>query len=89
LSVFERSENEACCNGLKAVETTVTGRGGNFEFKTKKLGSYWLTTIWDGKNSAVPVIYERQKDSVTLCSEQGIQLDDHGKAEWWITVTVD
>jgi hypothetical protein len=89
LSLFERRESEACCDGLKAIEATNTGRGGHFEFKTKKPGSYWLSTIWDGKNSTVPVIYERQKNSATMCSEQGIQLDDHGKAEWWITVTVD
>jgi hypothetical protein len=89
LSLYERRENQTCCDGLNAVETTNTGRGGHFEFKTNKLGSYWLGTNWNGKNSSVPVIYEPQKNPVTICSEQGIQLDDQGNAEWWITVTVD
>jgi hypothetical protein len=89
LSLYERRENEACCDGLNAVETTKTGRRGNFEFKTPKLGSYWLSTNWNGKISTVPIIYKPQKNPVTMCSEQGIQLDDQGNAEWWKTVTVD
>jgi len=89
MSLYERRENEACCDGLNAVETTKTGRGGHFALKTKKPGSYWLSTTWNGKNSTVPVIYKPQKSPVTTCSEQGVQLDDQGNAELWITITVD
>jgi hypothetical protein len=89
LSLYERRENQACCDGLNAVETAKTGRSGHFEFKTKKPGGYWLSTNWNGKRSTVPVVYERPKNPVSMCAQQGIQLDEQGNAEWWITVTVD
>jgi hypothetical protein len=89
ISLYERRENQPCCDGLNAVETAKTGRSGHFEFKTKTVGSYWLSTNWNGRSSTLPVVYETGKNPVTMCSEQGIQLDDQGNASWWITVTVD
>jgi hypothetical protein len=74
---------------LNPVETVTTGRSGHFEFKTKKLGSYWLATSWNGKEYKVAVEYKPTKNSQTLCSDQGIQLDDEGNANWWISIVVD
>jgi hypothetical protein len=84
LSLYERrSTDEVCCDGAKAIETVTSGKGGHFHFNTRRLGNYWIGTNWNGKNSKIAVDYEPQKGSQSLCSEQGIQLDDQGNAEWW------
>ncbi|MBA3913008.1 MAG: hypothetical protein H0X25_03925 [Acidobacteriales bacterium] len=89
LSLFKVHEHEACCEGLTPVDATVTGKRGGFEFKTTVPGSYWISTYWNGKTAKVPVYYQPDKAPPTVCSEQGLQLDDDGNAEWWIAVTVD
>ena len=89
LGLYERHENQACCEGVSAVETTQTGRGGQFEFKTKKPGNFWMATNWRGKKYKLAVVNKPEKNSATMCSQQGIALDDEGNADWWLTVTVD
>jgi hypothetical protein len=89
LGIYERHENQVCCEGVNAVETTQTGRGGRFEFKTKKRGDFWIATNWSGKQYKLAVVYKPGKSSATMCSQQGIGLDDEGDAEWWAIVTVD
>ncbi|MBI3476105.1 MAG: hypothetical protein HY010_10260 [Acidobacteria bacterium] len=89
LELYESSENQACCEGLKSVGSYVSGRNGQFEFRPEKPGHYWLTAKWNGKEYNVGVVYEPQKKSSTLCSQQGLQIEDDGSASWWITVTVD
>jgi hypothetical protein len=89
LSLYERRENEPCCDGVNAAETIQTGRGGHFEFKTKKAGTFLLSTNWSGKEYRLSVVYKPQKNSATTCSDQGIALDGEGNADWWVTVTVD
>jgi hypothetical protein len=89
LSLYERREHQACCEGMNAVETTQTGRGGHFEFKTRKPGNFWMATNWSGKEYKLAVVYKLQNNSTTMCSQQGIGLDDEGDAEWWAIVTVD
>jgi hypothetical protein len=89
LGLYARHANEACCGSLNAVETSRSGRGGSFAFETKKPGDYWLATNWNGKEYKLAVVYKPEKNSKTLCSEQGIALDDEGNADWWAIVTVD
>ena len=89
VGLHERHENGACCDGLNAVETIQTGRGGHFEFKTKKPGDFWMATNWSGKEYKLAVVYKPEKNSPTMCSQQGIALDGEGSADWWITITVD
>ena len=87
--LFERQDNQLCCNSSTAIETVRTGRGGHFEFKRAKAGRYWLTTNWKGKEYKIPVNFKPEKNSATMCSQQGIDLDDQGNAGCWATVTVD
>ena len=89
LGLYERRENQACCEGVNAVETTQTGRGGHFEFNTKKAGNFWMATKWRGKEYKLAIVYKPEKNSTTMCSQQGIALDDGGNADWWVTITVD
>ena len=88
LALYESKSETLCCDNLNRVDTTTSGRGGQFKFRPTKDGHYWLTALWNG------TVY---KQSVTVglpisaaeCSEQGISLDGKGKASWWVTVTVD
>ena len=90
VTLYEPREGEPCCSTANAViEAAQSGRGGHFEFKTKKPGKFWLKANWNGKDYKLALVYEPSKNSTTLCSDQGIDLDDDGNAEWWATVTVD
>jgi hypothetical protein len=88
VSLYDRSENHECCRG-GPVATVHTMRGGRFDFKNIKPGSYWLVASWNGRDQGVDVVYEPGKETTTVCSEQGIRVYDAGSADWWITVTVD
>ena len=89
LSLYERADGQRCCNGLNAAKVVQTNRGGHFDFKTVKPGNYWLVANWNGKEYKTPVAYKPERNSSTLCSGQGIQFDDEGKANWFATITVD
>jgi hypothetical protein len=89
LELYEFDENQARCEGLKTVGSLASGRNGQFEFGPEKPGRYWLIAKWNSKEYKVDVIYEPQKKSSTICSQQGIWIEDDGNASWWITVTVD
>ena len=89
LTLFERGDTENCCTTLNEIETVRSGRGGHFEFKTKKARNSWLRTNWNGKEYKLAIVFEPQRNSTTLCSDQGIDLDDDGDASWWATITVD
>jgi hypothetical protein len=89
LELYEWHEGTACCASSDRKDNTISQKRGYFEFSHESPGRYWLTMKWNGKDHRVPVVLEAPKNSVTLCSEQGIQLDDDGKASWWLTVTVD
>jgi hypothetical protein len=89
LGVYERQENQPCCNGLATIETVRTSKGGHFEFKTKKPGNYWLSTNWNSRQYELAVSFKSERNPTTMCSQQGIALDGEGNADWWITITVD
>jgi hypothetical protein len=89
IALFQRRDGQHCCDARLAIETTRTGRGGRFEFKTKNTGNFWLTTNWNSKEYKIAVVNKQQKDSPAMCSNQGIALDDSGSAGWWVTITVD
>jgi hypothetical protein len=89
LVLYDRRENESCCNSVNVVERVLTRRGGHFDFESKKAGDFWLVSDWHGKYYKLPVTYKPGKASTTVCSEQGIQFDDKGNADWWVTITVD
>jgi hypothetical protein len=88
LELYESRNENTCCDGSKRVDTATSGKNGEFEFKNEKAGHYWLTAKWNGRDYKVAVAFEPQKKSSTICSQQGIQIED-GDASWWGTVTVD
>jgi hypothetical protein len=89
LELYEAPEGARCCDALKSVDSIISGKGGQFEFKPAKAGHYWLTAKWNGSDYKVAVEFEPQKKSSTVCSQQGIQMEDGEDASWWMTVTVD
>ncbi len=88
LVIYKRHENEICCENLTPIDTT-TGKRGDFNFKDPQPGLYWLEANWNGNEYKVAVVYRAEKNSETICSQQGLQIDYAGNASWWITVTVD
>jgi hypothetical protein len=89
LELYKSPEGAPCCDDLEKVGSTISGKGGQFKFTPEKAGHYWLTANWDGKDYKVAVEFEPQKKSSTVCSQQGIQMEDGEDASWWVTVTVD
>ena len=89
LELYEAGDSSPCCDGLKMVGSVVSGKRGEFEFKAEKPGHYWLAAKWNEKHYKVDVVYEPQKKSSTICSQQGIQIVDEEDASWFMTVTVD
>jgi hypothetical protein len=89
LELYEAADNSPCCSEVKNVGSTTSGRGGQFEFNPDRPGRYWLMAKWNGKDYKVAIDFEPKKKSTTVCSEQGIQIEDDGDASWWVTVTVD
>jgi hypothetical protein len=89
LFMYERRENQTCCENLTPIDTAITGKKGLFNFKDVRPGTYWLKANWNGKEYKVAVVEESEKNSTAICSEQGVKIDNAGNADWWITVTVD
>ena len=89
LTLYQQQDKEACCSNLKAMETIRTGRGGHFELKTRVPGRYWLAANWNGREYKVAIAFKPQKNSTTMCSRQGIDLDDEGEAGVWETIELD
>ena len=89
MELYESGENQTCCDGLRSLGAVISGKKGEFEFGPKQPGHYWLTAKWNDKDYKIGVVYEPQKTSSTICSEQGIQIVDDQDASWWVRVTVD
>ena len=89
LVLYERHENESCCGDVTLIYTTMSGKRGLFSFKDVKPGLYWLEATWNERKYRVAVIQEPERKSLAICSEQGLEVNNAGNADWWITVTVD
>ena len=62
LALYEQQNSLACCDGLSAMETVTTGKGGRFEFKTKNRREFWLVTNWNNQEYRPPVVYQPHKE---------------------------
>jgi hypothetical protein len=89
LHLYNWQEGTPCCGDLAPVDSTISGKSGKFDFKQEAPSRYWLGTRWSGREYRVALVYRPKKDSQTMCSQQGIDLDDDGDMDWWETVTVD
>jgi hypothetical protein len=89
LELCESPKGSPCCEDLKSVSATVSDKHGEFDFNPEKAGHYWLTAKWNGRDYTVAVEFAPQRVPSTICSQQGIQMEDGEDASWWVTVTVD
>ena len=89
LVLCERRQNEPCCKGASAMETVRTRRGGRFDFRNKRAGDFWLVANWSGRDYRIPVTYKPVKELTTVCSEQGLDLDDEANAGWSVAITLE
>jgi hypothetical protein len=89
LELYEWRDGAPCCTNLTRVDTRKSGKGGRFDFEPQKPGPYWLVTNWNERDCKLAIVLEPQKTSSTVCSEQGLQVDGEGNADWWVTITLD
>jgi hypothetical protein len=84
------ARDSACCANANVLASATTGRGGKFEFKDLKVGTYWLVTVVGGQEYKMPLrIQLPDKSSNSQCSEQLFELDDSGDFQMKKLITVD
>jgi hypothetical protein len=89
LELYRANGDRPCCADLERVAVATSDKKGRFAFRRAAAGPYWVKGEWNSKQFKLPIVFKPENDSATQCSEQGILLDDGGKAEWWLGVSVD
>ena len=89
LQLYQWQEGVPCCSGLNLVESVTTKRGGEFEFKKATSGRYFVVVNWNGFSPSLEITVAHKPSSRTVCSEQGLQIEDKDKLGKWMTITVD
>jgi len=80
----------ACCTEAKVLASVTTGRGGKFEFKDLKVGTYWLVTVVGGREYRMPLRLQLpDKSQSSQCSDQLFEVDDSGGFQMKKLITVD
>ncbi|SRR6266498_1807566 len=87
--LYEGDENTGCCDNLKKIGDLSTGKHGDFDFKDVAPGNYWLSMRWNEKDYKIAFTHPVSHEADATCSSQGIDLQADGKADWWMTITVD
>ncbi|HSS95719.1 MAG TPA: hypothetical protein VLK33_01745 [Terriglobales bacterium] len=89
LRLYESKAGVECCKSFSTIEEVNTGLNGNFKFKTKNAGLYWLVAVIDGNEHKMDIRFQPQKQTDTLCINQYFQIDNSGNFGIAETVTVD
>jgi hypothetical protein len=89
MELFQRREDTPCCSGLLLTESVTTKRNGSFEFPKALPGSYFLVVHWKGNSPSRAITVTGEKREQEVCSEQGVDIDEEGKLQKFITITVD
>jgi len=89
LVLYPRMPNDQCCQTDSPVEAVRTGRGGDFRFKKRISGTYWLVARWKEHSYNTLVILRPAKSNVDFCSNTTFEIDDTGKFTYAITVVVE
>ena len=87
--LYQSQGNTSCCEGLPLVAQERTGWGGSFKFKRMTPGPYWVATRVNGRDYKMQVRFAPRKTDDTLCSNQLFVVDDSGKFQMAITITVE
>ena len=62
LRLYKRMD-EACCAEKDLVEEHVTSNAGEFKFRTRTEGKYWVVVNWNGKDRSMRVeLATQEKD---------------------------
>ena len=89
IHLYESKGDTGCCQQLSSVEDLVTGRGGAFEFKNTKPGSYWIAATVKGREYKMQVHFQRGKRSDVPCEMQVFEADNFGGFGVVEVITVD
>jgi hypothetical protein len=82
-------EDAPCCLGLSLTESVTTKRSGSFVFAKAKPGNYFLVVHWKGNSPARAITVTGTKEDQEVCSQQGVDINEEGKLQKFMMITVD
>ena len=85
--LYKRSD-VACCTATELVEERETSIWGNFRFRTKTNGNYWVVVNWDGKDRSMPVEIA-SAEKAEGCDKQYFDLMPDGTFQIGLVIEVD
>jgi hypothetical protein len=88
LKLYQR-DSVPCCESVYPAAEVKTGRGGAFSFSSVKPGPYWLVADINGREFKMPLRFQPDKSSDTLCSDQRFEVYDSGEIQIGRIITVD
>lgn len=89
LDLYPWEEGKDCCEGKTSTAQAVTDKKGRFKFDALTPGKYWIVARWNLKDYRKRVEFMSVKTADVRCAEQGFSIDNDGKFEEWVTITVD
>lgn len=89
LNLYPWEEGQECCAGRTSAAQAVTDKKGRFKFEALRPGKYWVAARWNLKEYQKRVEFVPGKAADVHCAEQGFSIDNDGKFEEWLTITVD
>jgi hypothetical protein len=81
LRLYPRREDGICCEDLSPVAKTMSGEGGQFEFKKIAAGAYWLAAQFNGHGYKMPIRYQPDKIATDRCTDLMYEISDSGSFE--------
>jgi hypothetical protein len=90
VTLYAADAGSPCCDRATPVATAVTGHGGSFRLKSKRLpgGMYWLQVEPNGRKYRMLFQYAPKRHSNQLCAETYWSVDEKGGFEVWTGKTI-
>jgi hypothetical protein len=88
LELFQWRESASCCSDLTLVESVTTKRDGSFDFTNSSRGRYFVVAHWKGTHS-IAIDLGPQNAQQDDCAMQGLQIDEEGTLDKFITIKLD
>jgi hypothetical protein len=69
LRLYHRTEDNLCCDELRAVAQANSTRDGRFEFKNAVPGAYWIVARVEGMDYKIAIAYAPDNKAGSKCSD--------------------
>jgi hypothetical protein len=88
LELFPWREGVSCCSDLTLVESVTTKRDGSFDFTSSSPGKYFVVAHWKGAHRLETEI-TRSNGQQDDCTAQGLDIDESGRLDKFLTIKLD